>query len=467
MAQKLSNLPIGALVKFGKHQVGSETAQPIIWLVVDKNHSGYPSNSVTLIAQKIIDIRPYDAIEAPRNDNDYTKGSVNYGESNINMWLNSSAGAGAWYAAVNKYDRPPTNANIVYDTGYADKPGFLYNFTTDERTALLPTTLTVQVSQEVSTSVTSKVFIPSLWETIGTHKYNDGSTRFEYFKSSVVTCGITSQALTNTSSTSKPASTSVNWKYMTRSTAVDYVHCVSATGLSVGDYPGYGDKGLRPVINLSSELKMSNGTDGDGCYNVFYNKIPTISGSNTDLGTKTSGFSQTYSVSDGDSDTVTVKEYVDNVEIRSYVPTLGATNTIALTGNTWLKLANGIHTIKIVATDGFDTVERVITFTKKVNTLTIQRATAISASTKPTRLLATVVKTIPNGAIFKAYACNNGFDTSPTWEEITSEVLGGQVHVFSNTANTAGKWGVNIRVTVDRNGTSGACFVSEIGGNFE
>ena len=197
------------------------------------------------------------------------------------------------------------------------------------------------------------------------------------------------------------------------------------------------------------------------------NNSPIISGTNTDLGIKTSGFTQTYNVKDADNETVTVKEYVDNVEIRSYVATLGATNTIALTGNTWLKLANGIHTIKVVATDGFDTDTRVITFTKTVNTLVVQRNTPIESSVKPTRLIATVVKTIPYPAIFKAYACNNGFDASPTWEDITSEVLSGSVHVFSNTVNTAGKWGVNIKVTVDRNGADGACFITEIGGNFE
>ena len=50
MAQLLSNLPIGAKVKFGKHSVNTEAAQPIIWLVVAKNHTGYPSNSVTLVS---------------------------------------------------------------------------------------------------------------------------------------------------------------------------------------------------------------------------------------------------------------------------------------------------------------------------------------------------------------------------------------------------------------------------------
>ncbi len=53
MSQLLSNLPTGAKVKFGKFQVNSETAQPIVWTVVAKNHQctpAYPTNAITLHA---------------------------------------------------------------------------------------------------------------------------------------------------------------------------------------------------------------------------------------------------------------------------------------------------------------------------------------------------------------------------------------------------------------------------------
>ena len=130
MPQLLSNLPNRALIKFGKHSVGSEEAQPIIWMVADKNHSGYPANSVTLITQKIIDLRAYDAKE-PNNtaDNPRTRGNTNYGSSNINAWLNSSASAGNWYTPTHTYDTPPDANNTLYGTAYQDRPGFLYNFT--------------------------------------------------------------------------------------------------------------------------------------------------------------------------------------------------------------------------------------------------------------------------------------------------------------------------------------------------
>lgn len=42
MSQLLSNLPTGAKVKFGKFQVNSETAQPIVWTVVAKTINALP-----------------------------------------------------------------------------------------------------------------------------------------------------------------------------------------------------------------------------------------------------------------------------------------------------------------------------------------------------------------------------------------------------------------------------------------
>ena len=56
MAQLLSNLPIGAKVKFGRYSVEGEPAQDIIWLVVAKNHNSvptYPSNSVLFSPKRL------------------------------------------------------------------------------------------------------------------------------------------------------------------------------------------------------------------------------------------------------------------------------------------------------------------------------------------------------------------------------------------------------------------------------
>lgn len=563
MAKLLSSLPIGTLVKFGKHVVNAEDPQSLVWMVADKNHSGYPNGSVTLIAQKIVDIRAFDAEESK-----LTSGNNNYGLSNINQWLNSDATAGAWYSATHSNDAPPNADNIYNGDQYYTRAGFLFNFDIKERTALMPTTIKVQSGTTADTTITAKVFLPSLRE-LGLTSIVEDSTVLEYFKTKTFRCTVTDQ-VQRYGRASKPTVGS-NWSYWTRNHSEDTTQSVCRITASSGDYDDRqardGSVGIRPVINLSGDLGTSTTTDSDGCYTlsvtnapsaitnltlttstvynlkpcsikwnastdpngdaftykvhlyyddveqgnatdvgiatsytlpsvkdgvstikfgveavdslghssgvayvsavVITNYAPTISGSNADLGKKTVGFSQTYSVSDADKNTVTVTEYIDNEKIRSYVVTLGATNTFAVTDKTWLKLANGIHTLKITATDGIEEATRVYTFTKSVTTLVAQRTTPLASSTKPTRLVATVVKNIPSEAIFTVEACNNGFDATPVWEDITSTMLKGQAHVFTNTVKTASQWGVNIRVTVNRNGGEGACYITEIGGNFE
>ena len=201
---------------------------------------------------------------------------------------------------------------------------------------------------------------------------------------------------------------------------------------------------------------------------VINNQAPVISGSDGNLGTKTAGFSQTYTVSDADGDSITVEETIDNKTIRSYVVTLGATNTFSVTGETWLEQSNGSHTMKIKATDSFgNSTTRTYTFTKSVSGFTIQNTEPYSSDTRPTRIKITVTRNIPAESTFKVYVCNNGFDASPTWEDATTSVTGGLVHVFENTTKTGAAWGVIIKVVVTRGEGEGACYVSQIGGNFE
>ena len=475
MAKLLSTLPNGALLKFGKHQINTETAQHIIWTVVDKNHTGYPANSVSLITQNIIDLRAYDAEEVSADGETTIDGNTRYEHSNIHQWLNSSASAGAWYKASHTNDNPPSNSRTRNNTGYDTRAGFLYNFTTAEKNALLSTTLKTQKSNTFGT-VTAKVFLPSMWETLGTHTVVDDSSRFSYFTTNSFVANLTAQAFTNTLSTYKPGAQTTNWMYMTRNNYGASVYSVDYNGTVIATSPNEGALGVRPVINLSANTKISDTTDSDGCYTVLTQSLPTISGSDSNLGGKgnyytkangfpaTIGFTQTYTVNDADtSDSITVTEYLDNEKVRSYVATKNATNTFDVTGNTWLNLSNGVHTMKITATDGFDTATRTYTFTKSVGLFVVQRDTPIEASNMPTNIIVTVVKTIPDGATMTVEVCNNGFDTKPTWQTVQP----GEIIEFSNKSKTATKWGVNIRVTVERNGAEGACFITEIGGNFK
>lgn len=77
-----------------------------------------------------------------------------------------------------------------------------------------------------------------------------------------------------------------------------------------------------------------------------------ISGSNADLGTKRGDFTYQYSVTDPDGDTVNVVEKIDGKTIATKnAITLGATQTLSVSGNTFTALTNAKHTITITATD--------------------------------------------------------------------------------------------------------------------
>ena len=85
---------------------------------------------------------------------------------------------------------------------------------------------------------------------------------------------------------------------------------------------------------------------------VIHNQPPVISGSNADLGIKRADFTYQYSVTDPDGDTVNVVEKIDGKTIATKnAITLGATQTLSVSGNTFTALTNAQHTITITATD--------------------------------------------------------------------------------------------------------------------
>ena len=51
--------------------------------------------------------------------------------------------------------------------------------------------------------------------------------------------------------------------------------------------------------------------------------------------------------------------------------------------------------------------------------------------------------------------CNNGNDTVPAWEDISTVVKSGVNHIFANKTKTADKWKVVIKIHIVRNGTVG------------
>lgn len=256
----------------------------------------------------------------------------------------------------------------------------------------------------------------------------------------------------------------VQWTRSPSTVSTYHAYCLVTGGGVSNDYCSYAG-GSRPAFTLPSTLSVSD----DGSVSV--NTAPTISGSyatGTNLGTKTAGFNLTYTVADADGDTVTVKEYLDNVLQRTYTATLGATNTFqCVTAANFQTVLNGAHTLKVVANDGkADSAAYTITFTKKVTKATITLASALPADDIIQVMVMTLTSSIPADANLKVLVTNNANDSSPVWEDATADIKSGVNHVFTN-KTAANGFAFNFKLSVERGASDTGGYISNIGGAFE
>lgn len=201
---------------------------------------------------------------------------------------------------------------------------------------------------------------------------------------------------------------------------------------------------------------------------VDNNTTPTITTSSAaNLGTKSSGFTISYSVDDVDAgDTLTVTEKLDGTTKRTYTPTRKATNSFAVTGEYFQKITNGNHTLTIYVTDGKATTTKTFTFTKAVTAASITLAQPMEADAQITLCAITVGGLIPADAVFKVEVTNNGKDSSPVWEDATTEARNGRNHLFTN-QTAANGFAFNFRVTAERGASGESGYIASIQGGFQ
>lgn len=541
--------------------------------MADKNHAGYPSNSVTLVTNQIIKMLCFDATE-PSNGNSDRRGYGNnrYIYSNLRQWLNSPAAAGQWYTAQHSADQTPDSSHVWNGVNpYSGLAGFLNAFTANERAALLNTTITVGKSSTDgggTETCTDKIFPLSCTEVglSGDHVCGSKLAIFSDNNSRIAT--VTASCVANSNYSSNPGSGAA-WYYWLRDAyagSASSARLVGTGGTLAGSDAYYGGDGLRPACNLSSDLLISDSVDSDGCYTVIYNQAPTapssitvpsevlggenlsiswaastdpdgnlsgyvlerkvgsgtwaqvykgsartytdtitygwtsvqyrvkaydaagaesayttsatrtvtnnrppvISGTDGALGSfSTAAPSYEYTVTDADGHQVDVVEMLDGVTLRSYTVTLGQTNTLTIGSEAWLKVVNGSHTLKIVATDAKDaSVTRTLTFTKAVTSVEFEQTLAMEADAMPTKALVNIQGNFPAGCTLQVWICNNGNDASPTWEDITQKARTGQKHYFTNQTKTATAWGVKVKAKLLRGSATETCYIQSIGGNF-
>lgn len=203
---------------------------------------------------------------------------------------------------------------------------------------------------------------------------------------------------------------------------------------------------------------------------VNNNTAPTITcdyEDNQNLGTKTSGFTVSYSVNDEDAaDSVTVTEKMDGVVKRTFTATKSQNNSFAVTGEYFMKLLNGNHTMVIEASDSKETTTLTLTFAKKVVKAVITLETPMDADAKISICAITVTGHIPTDADYTVEVTNNAKDDSPVWEDCTQECKNGNNYLFQN-ETAANGFAFNFRVTAERGDSDEGGYITSIQGGFQ
>ena len=237
---------------------------------------------------------------------------------------------------------------------------------------------------------------------------------------------------------------------------------VGSAGTS-GDTNCSSSRGIRPALILPSTLLVSD----DGTVSV--NTAPTVSTDGAALGQKNAAFAWKYTVRDADGDTLTVTEKLDGKTTKART---GAASGTALTFEQtasaagFQKILNGNHTITVEVSDGEETVSTSATFTKAVHAASVTLAEPLAVDGDITVAVLQVTGSIPDDAKFKAEVTNNALDSSPVWQDATTEVKKGVNIVLENKTATAGA-AFNFRVSVER-GTSGeGGYIEAVSGAFQ
>lgn len=378
MAQKLSALPVGALIKDANTMYNGK---PIVFKVMEHGHAGDPTGSTALVTSNIITLKCFDAMESSNPNTDRAQyGNNRYAHSNLRQWLNSDKTS--WYTAQHSADAAPTNAKVYSNYNeYDAEAGFLTNFSDEFRNALLTTTKRV-VKNTVTDGgsyedVEDKIFLLSNTEVGLANENNiaEGSIYSLFNTSSNRIAYPTAEAVSKSEYTSDSLTSSKAWYWWLRTPGASNSHnarIVYTDGTLHGNGAYYGDIGVRPACCVPSSIYVSDEADSDGVYTIVSTEYIDIETDTTTLGTITEKTTVNYTVKGKSGETATRKVKINGTVVE--------TDTISANGNYEFELSTrlinqfgeGNHTISIEVIDSYlisDTIS--ITYTRPSTTIVI------------------------------------------------------------------------------------------------
>lgn len=207
---------------------------------------------------------------------------------------------------------------------------------------------------------------------------------------------------------------------------------------------------LNKVNTIEITVNDSNGASSIRRYTFKkVNSNPVVTVTNTNLGEQNKPFSFSFTAADPDSDDITVKVYVDDVQLQELGKiTPNQAKTVSIGKLDYAKLLNGEHRIKIEATDSYGAKGTgYITFTKKIDYCWYRLTKEVDA--QPIAIVVNPLAEVAKGAKMTIKVCLNANDTNPTWEVIPEELIG-QKYSFDTKTKSADKWCIGVDMRIDR-----------------
>lgn len=200
------------------------------------------------------------------------------------------------------------------------------------------------------------------------------------------------------------------------------------------------------------EITVSDSNGASAIRRYTFKKVnsnPVVTVTNSNLGEQNKPFNFSFKAADPDGDDITVKVYVDDVQLQDLGKvTPNQSKTVSIGKLDYAKLLNGEHRIKIEATDSFGAKGTgYITFSKKITHCWYRLTKEVDA--QPTAVVVNPLTELAKGAKMTVKVSLNAKDTNPTWEIVPDELIG-QKYNFKTKSKTADKWCIGVDIRIDR-----------------
>lgn len=278
MSKTLSQLPAGSKIKDPNTKL-YDAAIP--WMVLEHGHDG--TGTTTLLTEKIVTLKAFDAKEPNNSNNDRKNyGNNRYAYSNILSWLNSEKTD--WYRNKHSQDQAPDTTNVSqgpYNTEAGFLNGFSYGFKKLLKTVGKTTAKNTVTDSGGSEVVYSKIFLLSNTE-VGLANENNiaEGTLYSYFSSNTQRIAYATQECIDNvpSGGSKPSDTSTAWYWWLRSPNASYsndARNVDRDGTLDYSNAYFGNCGVRPACSIPSDTQVSDDPDANGYYTLIVDSQPS------------------------------------------------------------------------------------------------------------------------------------------------------------------------------------------------